>query len=130
MKTIEEQLSEALAQCKLHEASINELTTKVNTLTCDLQISSVSLDKKCEQLDAANVEIETLKATNADLQSKITTTEQKAAQIVANLGIPQEQIPASVESSETPAAIKARFKAMQPGPERSAFFKQHKDILF
>jgi ATP-dependent protease ClpP protease subunit len=56
----------------------------------------------------------------------------EAAEILAAQGIrnPLETAKASTASTETAEEIKAKFASMPSGPERTAFFAKHKNLLF
>lgn len=55
----------------------------------------------------------------------------EAAEILASQGIrkPLETAKASAGASDTAEEIKAKFAAMPPGPDRTAFFAKHRNVI-
>ena len=152
-----EQIAALENAAEAHDAQIQEFQAKVEYAENALQeavteVAAIKNDRASMEgeLAEAKAEIETLKARVAqtaeessvvaeELAEKVEELEEaavetsekveaKAAELLAATGHP-EPVAIEEEGDDSHESIKAQFKAMKPGAERSAFFQAHKDVL-
>ena len=100
-------------------------------------LSAIVAEKEGE-LATAKAELKSFEAKVTDLETQVSDLtakceniqQQVAAQVVTELAQTGVEKPLEVSgATQSKEEILAEFKAMKPGPERSAFFAKHKAIL-
>ena len=123
---------------KAAEASVSLLTAERDDLRKTVEAAAVNVSA---ELDAAKVELAAkdsklveLEAALAEATAKVAALEQskttasvEAANILAASGV--EPV-AAVSAPAVLGSIQEQYAAMPAGPERRAFFKKHKSVLF
>lgn len=131
--TIVQQLEAANQELEKLRAENSALTSKVASIEESTVLAASEAASKVAALTTIN---ESLNQKLSSAEEKILSLEQaqqsanqKALDIAAQVGVPA--VAAEVKSSEPQTAeeIKAAFAQMKAGPERTAFFKQHRKIL-
>jgi phage shock protein A len=105
---------------KTVEASVVDVSSELDAL----KVESAAQAQKVQDLEAALAEAN---AKNAELEASKATASVEAANILAASGVDPVAAPIAqaVEGS-----ICDQYASMPAGPERRAFFKKHKAVLF
>lgn len=105
---------------KTVEGSVVNVSAELDSLKVD----AAAKDSKVQELEAALAEAN---AKIAELELSQASASVQAAKILASAGV--EPVPALVADSVT-ASVHEQYASMSPGPERRAFLKKHKALLF
>ena len=129
--TIEEQLLEASAALSGLTAERDDLRKTVEASVVDVSAELEAIKLEVSSKDAKLVELEAALAEAtakvAALEQSKTTASVEAANILAASGV--EPV-AAVSAPAVLGSIQEQYAAMPAGPERRAFFKKHKSVLF
>lgn len=124
---------------KAAEAAIVSLTAERDDLRKSVEAAAVNVSA---ELDAAKVSLAEKESALADLAAKLEEANAKvaaleasaqsgvkeAAAILASSGV--EPVKAQSTEAAAVASLADQYAAMPAGPERRAFFKKHKAVLF
>lgn len=130
-----ESLESRVTELESNINAANEREQALQKEVLDAQAESAPLQAKVAELTEENEglskSVEELQNEVSELTTKCETVQQQvAAQVVAELAQTGVEKPLEVSgATKTAEEIHAEFKAMAPGPERSAFFNKHKSIL-
>jgi len=123
---------------KAAEAAVVSLTAERDDLRKTVEASAVNVSAELDQakVDAAakDQKVQELEAALAEANAKIVeleaskaTASVEAANILASSGVAPVAAPVVAAAV---GSIKDQYDAMPKGPERQAFFKKHKAVLF
>ena len=124
---------------KAAEAAVISLTAERDDLRKSVEAAAVSISA---ELDAAKVSLAEKESALADLAAKLEEANAKvaaleasaqsgakeAASILASSGV--EPVKAQSTAAAAAVSLADQYAAMPAGPERRAFFKKHKAVLF
>jgi chromosome segregation ATPase len=129
--TIEEQLLEASAALSGLTAERDDLRKTVEASVVNVsaeldqaKVEAAARDQKIQELEAALAEAN---AKVTELETSKATASVEAANILAASGV--EPVAAPVAAAAL-GSIQEQYASMPKGPERQAFFKKHKSVLF
>lgn len=105
---------------KTVEASVVDVSAELDAA----KVSAASQDQKVQELEIALAEAN---AKIADLEASKATGSAEAAAILSSSGVPPVAAPVAQAAL---GSICEQYAAMPAGPERRAFFKLHKAVLF
>jgi len=125
--------AQALADALAQEQSAHETTkASLDSIQAELTAANDSISKHAGAIASKDSEISALNTKLTEATAKLGTldieVEKKAAAIAAQASVKPVDIPSEAEA-KTPDEIREKFSSMKPGPERSAFFKQHRKHL-
>ena len=124
---------------KAAEAAIISLTAERDDLRKSVEAAAVNV---AAELDQAKVELAAKESALADLSAKLEAASAKvvdleaaaesgakvAANILASSGV--EPVKAQATAAAAAVSLADQYAAMPSGPERRAFLKKHKAVLF
>jgi DNA anti-recombination protein RmuC len=123
------------AQSRIAELEAKETDEAIQARVVELESANAELIEQNEQLatslSAQANDISERDARIAELEANDQSATEQAAEIVAELGVPAEELPAeeAEASAPSPEQIQAEFAKMQPGKDRSEFFQKHRKAL-
>lgn len=124
---------------KAAEAAVASLTAERDDLRKSVEAAAVNVSA---ELDQAKVELAAKESAMADLAAKLEEANAKvialeasaqsgakeAANILASSGV--EAVKAEGTAAAAAVSLADQYASMPAGPERRAFFKKHKAVLF
>lgn len=130
--TIEERAKAAEAAVSALTAERDDLRKTVEdsvvSVSSDLDSLKVELASKESALAELNAKLEQATAKVASLEASAQSASMEAATILASSGV--EPIKAQAVSENAAMSLAEQYASMPAGPERRAFLKKHKIVLF
>lgn len=133
------ELETAQSKIEFLESEVTASQSRVSELETQVGESAQNIAAMNEEITNLSGELEKAQARVFELEGKLAETEEQveqagksaaaqATQALASIGVDAiNTIESAPEESEK--SIISKFKAMKPGPERSAFYAKHKKIL-
>ena len=131
IQSLESRVTELESELKTASEREQALQNEVADAQAESAPLQVKVSELTEEIEGLNKSVEELQTENADLTTKCENIQkQVASQVVTELAQTGVEKPLEVSgTTQSKEEILAEFKAMSPGPERSAFFAKHKAIL-
>lgn len=130
--TIEERFKAAEASVLALTAERDDLRKTVEAaavgVSAELDAVKVSLAEKESALADLAAKLEEANAKVASLEASAQSASKEAATILASSGV--EPVKAQATAEAAVQSLADQYAAMPAGPERRAFLKKHKSILF
>jgi len=130
--TIEERFKAAEAAIVSLTAERDDLRKSVEAaavnVSAELDAAKVSLAEKDAAIAELTAKLEEATAKNASLEASAQSGVKEAAAILASSGV--EPVKAQGTEESAVASLADQYASMPAGPERRAFFKKHKSVLF
>jgi chromosome segregation ATPase len=126
--THEEQLAMASEALATNEAKVAELETAILAMSEKLEATEKAMSAKAEEVVKITAELEKVKADTIAIQNEKATASEKAAKIVASIGVK----PANVTSAPTAVTkptkddLWTKYKALSDPKERNAFYRTNR----
>lgn len=130
--TIEERFKAAEANIASLTAERDDLRKTVEAaavnVSAELDAAKVSLAEKDASIAELSAKLEEANAKVAALESSAKSSVKEAASILASSGV--EPVKAQGTAEAAALSLSEQYASMPAGPERRAFLKKHKAILF
>jgi chromosome segregation ATPase len=121
--------AELVASAKALAEQNESLLAEVSTLRDDFNQAQAENEQLAADATASSSLIESLTEQVTTLEADAKSAAERAAEIAASQGIEVDQLPSTEAQPLDPAAVAAQFRDMPTGPERTAFFQQHRKAL-
>jgi hypothetical protein len=130
--TIEERFKAAEAVVISLTAERDDLRKSVEAaavnVSVELDAANVSLAEKDAALADLSAKLEEANAKVSSLEASVQSGAKEAANILASSGV--EAVKAEDTAAAAAVSLADQYASMPAGPERRAFFKKHKAVLF
>ena len=127
---------DGILRLKDARAEIERLSTElddwreVNAAAIEkIKAAELKIDEKDELLDARNAELVEAHDRIVELESRFITAEEKAAAIVAQMGVIE---PAEIDELDVPRTSEelwSEYHALKSNADKQAFYQTHREIL-
>lgn len=128
VKNLTADLTQANEANKTAAADIKARDEQIVALTAQLADEKAASAKAAEALKGATDELAKATARIAELEANAKTAEQKAGEILANVGVPPVEN-AATPPAPTAAELLEQYKAISDPKAKNAFYDKHRDIL-
>ena len=125
-----EALSTLAAQAETFETELTSLKADKETFASALEAKETALKEESDKAIALAAEVETLKASIADMEANKKASDERALEICANLGL--KEIPViTITSTDKPTAqnIREKYMAISDPTEKGVFFNENRKAI-
>lgn len=114
--------------------TIGTLGNQIKELEGKISAHATELKTRDEKITRLETDLKAAQDAQKDFEGKVRTEAEKlgghkSAEILAALNVKPLELKPEPKPGETGEAIKAQFRSMKPGSERTAFYAKHKNIL-
>lgn len=123
--------SEFMSQIESYKAQLEEKDAEIVKLSGLLSTSSAALDAAMKDLSQFKADASDLETRLAQFEAEAKTASERAIDIVAAAGFPQDKLPAAEPEGTAKSAtdLLNEYEAIKDPAERTRFYRTHKDAI-